>query len=280
MGFSKSLQSRPYEIGDVIVAEAVLRKDTKQGKLERHPCSECLINVFDNGKYGWVPPKYRKQAVHVGKVLQMGDVTKNEKTSAVAVKTTSLDVPECSKGLGREWISILGVTGTPRYHSDPSWEPYVAAVMSSLVNHVLQDDQVFATLGGEGVGPRRHSPLLGAPLQETMECSMKIEDYSPLYGYQFPDSYISQERVQRQAEMYWEQVKDALHKGDFHLSHQQHIPQSVSLSPDDFSIISLAKSPMEHYDRKPDKKTVLGLYEQSTKISPPARKQSVDTGIK
>ncbi|KAJ7378140.1 hypothetical protein OS493_024805 [Desmophyllum pertusum] len=55
MGFSKSLQSRPYEIGDVIVAEAVLRKDTKQGKLERHPCSECLINVFDNGKYGWVP---------------------------------------------------------------------------------------------------------------------------------------------------------------------------------------------------------------------------------
>lgn len=89
MGFSKSLQSRPYEIGDVIVAEAVLRKDTKQGKLERHPCSECLINVFDNGKYGWVPPKYRKQAVHVGKVLQMGDVTKYEKT-AVAVKTTSL----------------------------------------------------------------------------------------------------------------------------------------------------------------------------------------------
>lgn len=97
-------------------------------------------------------------------------------------------------------------------------------------------------------------------------------------GYQFPDSDISQERVQRQAELYWEQVKDALHKGDFHLSHQQRIPQSVSLSPDDFSIISLAKSPVEHFDRKPDKKTVLGLYEQSTKISPPARKQSVDAG--
>lgn len=90
LGFAKSLLSRPHEIGDVIVAEAVLRKDPKQGKFESHACSECLINVFENGKYGWAPPKYRKQAVHVGKVLQMGDVTKNEKTKAVAEKTTSL----------------------------------------------------------------------------------------------------------------------------------------------------------------------------------------------
>lgn len=90
LGFGKSLVSRPYEIGDVIITEAVLRKDSRQGKLESYACSECLINVFDNGKYGWVPPKYRKQAVHVGKVLQMGYVTKNEKTKALAVKTTSL----------------------------------------------------------------------------------------------------------------------------------------------------------------------------------------------
>ena len=96
LGFCKSLhsrpseQSRPYEIGDVIVAEAVLRKDSKHGKLETHACSECLTSVFENGKYGWAPPKYRKQLVHVGKVLQMGDVTKNERASAVVVKTTSL----------------------------------------------------------------------------------------------------------------------------------------------------------------------------------------------
>ena len=90
LGFGKSLVSRPYDIGDVIITEAVLRKDSRQGKLESYACSECLINVFENGKYGWVPPKYRKQAVHVGKVLQMGYVTKNEKTKAVAVKTTSL----------------------------------------------------------------------------------------------------------------------------------------------------------------------------------------------
>lgn len=91
LGFAKSLLSRPHEIGDVIIAGEVLRKDSRQGKLESHACSECLINVFENGKYGWSPPKYRKQAVHVGKVLQMGaDVTKNEKTKAVAVKTGNL----------------------------------------------------------------------------------------------------------------------------------------------------------------------------------------------
>ena len=68
--------------------------------------------------------------------------------------------------------------GTPRYHSDPSWEPYVAEVISSLVIQVLRDDQVFAVLGGESRGPRRHSPLLCDPLQETMDCSMKIDGYN------------------------------------------------------------------------------------------------------
>ena len=68
--------------------------------------------------------------------------------------------------------------GTPRYHSDPSWEPYVAEVISSLVIQVLRDDQVFAVLGGEGRGPRRHGPLLCDPLQETMDCSMKIDGYN------------------------------------------------------------------------------------------------------
>ena len=90
LGFAKSLVSRPYEIGDVIIAEAVLRKECRQGKLESYACSECLINVFENGKFGWVLPNCRKQAVHVGKVLLMENVTKNEKTKAVAVKSTSL----------------------------------------------------------------------------------------------------------------------------------------------------------------------------------------------
>ena len=74
----------------MIVAEAIARKNPKLGKLESLACSECLINVFENGKYGWKPLKYRKQEVHVGKVFQKGDFIKNEKTSAVAVRTTSL----------------------------------------------------------------------------------------------------------------------------------------------------------------------------------------------
>lgn len=90
LGFGKSLTNRPCEIGDVIITEAVLRKDSRQGKLESYACSECMINVFENGRYGWVSPKYRKQAVHVGKVLQMENVGKNEKTKAIAVKITNL----------------------------------------------------------------------------------------------------------------------------------------------------------------------------------------------
>ena len=50
--FGKCPYDRPYEIGDVIVAEAIVRKNPKLGKLESLACSECLINVFENGKYG------------------------------------------------------------------------------------------------------------------------------------------------------------------------------------------------------------------------------------
>lgn len=84
---------------------------------------------------------------------------------------------------------------------------------------------------------------------------------------------VSQERVRRQAELYWEQVKDAFNKGVFHLSHQ---PDPHSLSPDDLSI--LAKCPVEHCDGKTYKKTSQGLYEQSIKIAPPAQQQSVEKG--
>ena len=79
----------------------------------------------------------------------------------------------------------MGILGTPRYHGNSSWEPYVASVLSSLVNQVLQDDQVFATLGGEVRGPICHSPLLDNPLQETMDCSMKMDGYNSLYGRLF-----------------------------------------------------------------------------------------------
>ena len=64
--------------------------------------------------------------------------------------------------------------GTQRYHGNTSWEQYVAVVLSSLVNKVLQDDQVFAILGGEGGEPRRHSPLPGNPLQETVSLKSKL----------------------------------------------------------------------------------------------------------
>lgn len=97
LGLCKSLQfrsndsqGRSFEVGDVIVAEAVLRKSSRYGKLETQACSEYLISVFEHGKFGWTPPKYRKQTVHVGRVLQMGDVTTNEKGIAVAEKTTNL----------------------------------------------------------------------------------------------------------------------------------------------------------------------------------------------
>ena len=53
LGFGKCPHSRPYEIGDVIVADAIARKNPKLGKLESltcRRCSECLINVFENGK--------------------------------------------------------------------------------------------------------------------------------------------------------------------------------------------------------------------------------------
>lgn len=78
------------------------------------------------------------------------------------------DILECCKGLGKEWISIVGVIGTQRYHGDVSWEQYVAVVLSSFVNKVLENDQVFAILGGEGRVPRENTPSPCHPLQETV----------------------------------------------------------------------------------------------------------------
>jgi len=273
LGFCKTLQSRPneksraYEIGDLIVAEEVLRKVCRHGKLESNACSEYLINVFEHGKFGWAPPKYRKQAVHVGKVLQVGlDLTKNEKASSAAIKTTSLDILECCRGLEKEWISIVGVIGTQRYHSDASWEQYVAVVLSSFVNKVLQNDQVFAILGGEGRVPRENTPSPCNPLQETVS----------LKGYQVTGSDLTQEQLQRQAEMYWAQLKDAFDQGYFHLP-QRKIHSEISLQ-DEFRITTFSKTPVENSDEKIDRRSALGLYEQATKLVAPVRKpQSFNT---
>ena len=64
--------------------------------------------------------------------------------------------------------------GTQRYHGNTSWKQYVAVVLSSPVNKMIQDDQVFAILGGEGGEPRRHSPLSENPLQETVSLKSKL----------------------------------------------------------------------------------------------------------
>ena len=97
LGFCKALQFRSrdsqgvsFEVGDVLIAETVLRKSSKYGEIESHPCSEYLVNVFEHGKFGWSPPKYRKQSAHVGSVVQMGDFAKNEKGTAIAEKSTKL----------------------------------------------------------------------------------------------------------------------------------------------------------------------------------------------
>lgn len=275
LGLCKSLQfrsndsqGRSFEVGDVIVAEAVLRKSSRYGKLETQACSEYLINVFEHGKFGWTPPKYRKQTVHVGRVLQMGDVTKNEKGIAVAEKTTNLDVAECCKGLDKEWISIVGVVTTQRFPSNASWEQYVATTMSSFVNKVLQDDQVFTLLGGGALEPRQHSPPLGNPLQETFSVKDKIEQ-----GLHLSDCDLTQDEVQRRAEIYWEQVKEAFHEGQFHLP-QRREHSEISLQ-NELRITSFNKIPVENSDadKIASKKPVRDTRNGAPQLAASTRKQ-------
>lgn len=79
--------------------------------------------------------------------------------------------------------------------------------MSSLVNQVLQDDQVFAFLGGESRGPKRQSPLLGPGLQETMDCSTKIDEYNALYGRTLVcDNCLSLKRITKKALFYFKNI--------------------------------------------------------------------------
>lgn len=249
LGFCKSLQMRPsdsqsssFEAGDVIIAETVIRKSQKHGKLESFPCSEYLVNVFENGKFGWSPPKYRGQSVHVGSVVQMGDLAKNDKGNAMAEKTTNLDVLECCKDLDNEWISILGVIATRRYHNSSSWEQYVAAVLGSFVTKVLQDDQVFAVLGGEGPEPREHSSLSCFPEQE----SVSLTAYQVSTGCD-----ISQEQVQKQAELHWAQIRGAYGKGLLHTSQLMRRTQSeIAIQNAGHRMSSFCKNPVENVEEK------------------------------
>ena len=89
LGFCKSL-TKSMRVGDVVIAEALTRKDPRTGKVGCHLCTEYLLSVFYDGRFGWIAPRYRKQAVHKGKVLQISDVPKHDKAGAVALKTTEL----------------------------------------------------------------------------------------------------------------------------------------------------------------------------------------------
>ena len=110
LGFCKALHVRSndsqggsFEVGDVMIAETVLRKSSRRGELESHPCSEYLVNVFEHGKFGWSPPKYRRQSAHVGSVVQMGDFVKNEKGTVIAEKST-----EFGRYIKKKRIFLLG----------------------------------------------------------------------------------------------------------------------------------------------------------------------------
>ena len=102
---------------------------------------------------------------------------------------------ECCEVLGKEWVALVGVIGTQRYHGNTSWEQYVAVVLSSLVNKVLQDDQVFAILGGEGREPRRHSPLPGNPMQETVSLKSKLGLSKGVSSTSFPGPRLRRESL-------------------------------------------------------------------------------------
>ena len=97
LGFCKALQVKShdsqggsFEVGDVMIAETVLRKSPETGQLESHPCSGYLVNVFEHGKFGWSPPKDRRQNTHVGRVVQAGDFAKNQTGIFMAKKSTKL----------------------------------------------------------------------------------------------------------------------------------------------------------------------------------------------
>lgn len=157
-------------------------------------------------------------------------------------KTTNLDVLECCKDLDNEWISILGVIATRRYHNSSSWEQYVAAVLGSFVTKVLQDDQVFAVLGGEGPEPREHSSLSCFPEQE----SVSLTAYQVSTGCD-----ISQEQVQKQAELHWAQIRGAYGKGLLHTSQLMRRTQSeIAIQNAGHRMSSFCKNPVENVEEK------------------------------
>ena len=90
------------------------------------------------------------------------------------------------------------------------------------------------------------------------------------------DCDITQDQVQRRAEIYWAQVKEALDKGHFHLPKRREV-SDISLK----NVPTVNKTPEENSDEKiTDKKPVLGMCEQATNQDAPVKRpQSFEKGV-
>ena len=82
------------------------------------------------------------------------------------------------------------------------------------------------------------------------------------------DCDITQDQVQRQEEIYWEQVKEALGKGQFHLPKRRAVSE-ISLK----YVPTVNRTPVENSEEKiADKKPVLSMCEQATNPAAPVRR--------
>lgn len=82
------------------------------------------------------------------------------------------------------------------------------------------------------------------------------------------DCDITQDQVQRRAEIYWEQVKEALGKGQFHLPKRRAVSE-ISLK----NFATVNRTPVENSEEKlADKKPILSMSEQATNPAAPVRR--------
>ena len=90
------------------------------------------------------------------------------------------------------------------------------------------------------------------------------------------DCDITQNQVQRQAEMCWEQVKEAFVKGQFHLPKHRAVSE-ISLK----NVPTVNRTPVENSEEKiTDKKPVLSMCEQAANPAAPVRRpQSSVKGV-
>ena len=90
------------------------------------------------------------------------------------------------------------------------------------------------------------------------------------------DCDITQDQVQRRAEIYWAQVKEALVKGQFHLPKRRAVSE-ISLK----NFTTVYRTPVENSEEKlADKKPVLSMCEQATNPAAPVSwPQSSEKGV-